>query len=58
MREVKEWELKIMADKLKDNAYVVVSAGQSFLCLKVGDDYFVKNDDQTKITKIDSVTKI
>jgi len=58
MREVKGWELRLIADKLKDNSYIVWSAGQSFLCKKVGSDYLVQNKDQTKLTIIDSVTKL
>ena len=55
---MKDWELKLAKDRLKNNTYVVSSAGQAFLCVKVGGDYFVKNDDQTLLTKIDSVYKL
>ena len=55
---MKDWEIKMATDKSKDNTYVVSSAGQSFLCLKIDGDYFVKNHDQTKLTQIDSVYKL
>lgn len=57
MSELKDWEKKILAEKHKDNTYIVISNGQ-WLCNKIKGQFFVKNEARDLITDYSKVIKI
>ena len=52
------WEEKLKKERAADNTYIVISGKDSFLCLKINDEFIIKYSDGRKITKIDSLIKI
>ena len=55
---MKNWELRIKADKLKSNTYTVVSNGFRFLCVKVKGEFYVKNKDNTHLANVSNIIKL